>query len=139
MTFGLEPTDHQELDRLLTYALSFPAAVLDHPWDEDHNVCKVGGKMFAIAGARQVRPGVTLRNQPEDVLAWRERYPTLIGSAPHMGTKPWNLVYLDGGIPEDELDQMVEESYDSVVLTLPKKRRPLGWIEPAARGGSGQR
>jgi predicted DNA-binding protein (MmcQ/YjbR family) len=130
---SLEPTGHPELDRLLTYALSFPSSWLDHPWGDDHNVCKVGGKMFVSAGAHQDRPCVSLRNQPEDVLAWRERYPAQIGPAPYMGTKPWNLVYLDGEIPVAELDQLVEESYDSVVLTLPKKHRPEGWVEPGQR------
>jgi predicted DNA-binding protein (MmcQ/YjbR family) len=134
MTKPVATTDHPELDRLLAYALTFPEAWLDHPWGDDHNVCKVGRKMFVMAGARQDRPCVSLRNQPEDVLAWRARYPDLIGPAPYLGARPWNLVHLDGGIPNAELDQLVEESYDSVVLTLPKRHRPAGWRVPDRRG-----
>jgi predicted DNA-binding protein (MmcQ/YjbR family) len=136
MSHPFQPTDHPELDRLLTYALSFPDAWLDHPWGDDHNVCKVGTKMFVMAGARQDRPSVSLRNQPEDVLAWRERYPELIGPAPYLGSRPWNLVYLDGPITTEELDQLVEESYDSVVSALPKKHRPAGWVAPDRRGSA---
>jgi predicted DNA-binding protein (MmcQ/YjbR family) len=131
---GLEPTGHPELDRLLAYALSFPGAWLDHPFGDDHNVCKVGPKMFVMAGAGQERPRASLRNQREDVLAWRERYPDLIGPAPYLGAKPWNLVYLDGAITTEELHQLVEESYDSVVATLPRKHRPVGWVPPDLRG-----
>jgi predicted DNA-binding protein (MmcQ/YjbR family) len=138
MTEPIQPTEHPELDRLLAYALSFPEAWLDHPWGEDHNVCKVGTKMFLTAGARQDRPCVSLRNQPEDVLAWRERYPDLIGPAPYMGARPWNLVYLDGPIPTEELDRLVEESYDSVVATYPRKHWPAGWVPPALRSTAEQ-
>jgi predicted DNA-binding protein (MmcQ/YjbR family) len=132
-THLLEPTGHPALDRLLAVALSLPEAWLDHPWGDDHNVCKVGARMFATAGAAQDRPCVSLRNLPDDVRAWRERYPDLIGPAPYLQTKPWNLVYLDGGITDDELDQLVEESYDSVVAVLARKHRPAGWVPPEQR------
>lgn len=31
--------------------LALPGAVLDHPWGDDHDAYKVGGKMFALVGA----------------------------------------------------------------------------------------
>ena len=34
---------------------------------------------------------------------------------------------LDGGIPDDELIEAVDLSYDLVVAKLPKKDRPPGW------------
>ena len=33
------------------FCLSLPAATLDHPFGEDHDAFRVGGKMFAIMGA----------------------------------------------------------------------------------------
>lgn len=129
----LEPTGHPALDRLLAFALSLPGAWLDHPWSEDHNVCKIGPRMFATAGAGQDRPCVSLRNQPDEVRAWRARYPELIGPAPYLQAKPWNRVYLDAEISDDELDQLVEESYDSVVMVLPRKHRPRDWTPPERR------
>ena len=35
-------------DKLLTFALAFPGASLDHPWGED--VAKVNGKIFVFLG-----------------------------------------------------------------------------------------
>ena len=32
------------------FCLSLPAATLDHPFGEDHDAYRVGGKMFAIMG-----------------------------------------------------------------------------------------
>jgi predicted DNA-binding protein (MmcQ/YjbR family) len=42
---GLKQAEKQ----LISYALTFPEAVLEHPWD--HDAVKVKGKMFATFGA----------------------------------------------------------------------------------------
>ncbi|MEI4486296.1 MmcQ/YjbR family DNA-binding protein [Frigidibacter sp. MR17.14] len=31
---------------------ALPGAVLDHPWDAGHDAWKIGGKMFAVIGAK---------------------------------------------------------------------------------------
>jgi predicted DNA-binding protein (MmcQ/YjbR family) len=74
-----------------------------------------------------------LRCRPEDVEAWRQRYPTALGPAPYMRTKPWNRVTLDGSVPTSDLETLLEESYDCVVERLTKKERPDGWIPPEER------
>ena len=35
--------------------LALPAATLDHPFGDDHDTYKVGGKMFAMVGATRGR------------------------------------------------------------------------------------
>jgi predicted DNA-binding protein (MmcQ/YjbR family) len=41
----------------------------------------------------------------------------------HMNKKHWNTVIADGSIPDDELYEMIEQSYDLVVKSLKKDER----------------
>jgi predicted DNA-binding protein (MmcQ/YjbR family) len=41
-----------------------------------------------------------------------------------MNKKHWNTVELDGVIPAGEIKKMIDHSYDRVVGSLPKSRRP---------------
>jgi predicted DNA-binding protein (MmcQ/YjbR family) len=118
-------------DDLVALALAMPGAWADEPWDGD-TVAKVGSKIFAFLGGDD-STAVTLRCRPEDVQAWRQRYPRALGPAPYLGSKPWNRVQLDGSVPDAELRTMVEESYDSVVERLTRRERPPGWVPPARR------
>ncbi|WP_244162270.1 MmcQ/YjbR family DNA-binding protein [Micromonospora eburnea] len=43
---------------------------------------------------------------------------------PYIGRSGWNTLRLDGGIPDDELIEAVDGSYDAVVAKLPKRERP---------------
>jgi predicted DNA-binding protein (MmcQ/YjbR family) len=44
----------QAEQRLIRFALTFPEATLDHPWD--HDAVKVRGKMFATFGGKAGSP-----------------------------------------------------------------------------------
>ncbi len=45
-----------------------------------------------------------------------------------MNKKHWNTVILDGSLPDETIQDMIEDSYDIVVSKLPQaKRRALGW------------
>ena len=41
-----------------------------------------------------------------------------------VGRYGWNTVELNGTVPDDELIELVDASYDDVVAQLPKSRRP---------------
>ena len=43
----------------------------------------------------------------------------------YIGRSGWNTLRLDGAIPDEELRDAVDASYELVVAKLPKKRRPL--------------
>ena len=110
--------------RSVALALAKPGAWADQPWQDD-TVVKVGSRIFAFLGADGA-DAVVLRCRPEDVEAWRQRYPAALGPAPYMRTKPWNRVTLDGSVPESDLETLLEESYDCVVERLTTKERPDG-------------
>ena len=112
-------------DELIANALAMPGAWLDEPWEAGNPVVKVGPRIFLFCGAADTdQPAVTLRCHPDQVDLWRGRYPGSIGRAPYLGGKPWNLVHLDGSVPDDDVLAMLEDSYDSVVARLPRSQRP---------------
>jgi predicted DNA-binding protein (MmcQ/YjbR family) len=110
-------------DELKTYCLSKPGAWPDEPWEGDV-VVKVGAKIFAFLGAG-TSVGVKCGTR-EEADEWLARYPQDAGVMPYIGRSGWNTLQVGGAIPDDELLEAVDASYDIVVSKLPKKDRPPG-------------
>lgn len=117
------------VDEVLAYALTKPGAWLDHPWDPDHDVVKVDERMFVMVGARDRGASFAVRHTDMDACEeWRRRFPDHLGPQPYMPNQPWSRVALGGSaLDDDDLVELVEESYAAVVSRLPKRRRPEGW------------
>ena len=45
----------------------------------------------------------------------------------YIGRSGWNDLSYSGAIPDDELEEAVDESYRLVVAKLPRRHRPPGW------------
>ena len=58
---------------------------------------------------------------------WRGRYPDAIGPMRYMPSKPWSTVALARGIEEEDVLELIDESYLAVAGRLAKKDRPPGW------------
>ena len=95
--------------RILAYALGFPGAYEDHPWDED--VAKVGSKIFVFLGMDDApEPGMTvkLRESHEQALSVPGAAPTGYG----LGRSGWVTVpFGERTPPLAVLKDWVEESY----------------------------
>lgn len=111
-------------DTLRTYLLSKPGAVEDFPFDTVTLVVKVGGKMFALVGINEDPQRLNLKALPEQAEVLRELYPAVIPGY-HMNKRHWNTVILDGSLPDEEVQGMIDESYRLVVQGLPRARRPV--------------
>ncbi len=109
---------------LREYALGKPGAWADQPWEGDH-VAKVGAKIFAFLGAATL--GVKCGATRDEADEWLTRYPDDASVMAYIGRSGWNTLRLDGEIPNDELIEAVDTSYDLVVARLPKRDRPQGW------------
>ena len=44
--------------------------------------------------------------------------------SPYVGKHGWNIITLDGTIPNEELAELIDTSYELVVAKLPRKDRP---------------
>jgi len=109
----------KKLEQLL---LKKKASSLSFPFGEEVAVFKVSSKMFALFNTQQTPLQINLKCEPSNALALRDIYESVIEGY-HMNKKHWNTVILDGSIPLDVLQDMIDESYDLVVNNLTKKEK----------------
>ncbi|MCQ1948330.1 MmcQ/YjbR family DNA-binding protein [Arthrobacter sp. zg-Y859] len=121
--------DAGELRRL---CLSLPGAFEDFPFGPESSVFKVGAaagkaKMFALTELAGEPLMISLKCEPELALQLRAAHPEITG-AWHMNKTHWNQVEVASGLPRDMIRDLVEDSYDLVVASLPRKdRESLAW------------
>jgi predicted DNA-binding protein (MmcQ/YjbR family) len=113
---------------LISYCLAKPGAWPDEPWEGDV-VAKVGPKIFAFLGSEAghhggATVGVKCGASREVADEWLVRYPGDASVMAYIGRSGWNTLRIDGAIPDDELLEAVDSSYEAVVAKLPKKDRP---------------
>ena len=107
----------------LRYALGKPGAWPDSPWGEGHDLAKVGSKIFLFPGKADGRSTITVKNTEAAVAELKQRYPELAGPAPYLNKRLWVRLVIDE-VPEDEVCELIDDSYDQVVAKLPKAERP---------------
>ncbi|GAA1702947.1 hypothetical protein GCM10009745_57850 [Kribbella yunnanensis] len=107
---------------VLEYCLGKPGAWQDEPWDGDV-VAKVAEKIFVFMGTDSVglKCGAN-RDEADELVA---AYPEDVSKMPYIGRSGWNTVRFGGGVPDDEVFELIDASYDTVVSKLPKSRRPV--------------
>lgn len=110
----------------LAYCLAKPGAWPDQPWEHDM-VAKVGDKIFAFLGSNDnERPqSIGLKcGDREAADLWLERYPQSATKMAYIGAHGWNTFVLDGSIDVEEIQDLIDQSYDLVVAKLPRRLRP---------------
>ena len=113
-------------DELLKYCLARPGAWQDEPWESDI-VVKVGSKIFAFLGpASPGHAGVGVKCGANREIAdeWLARYPDDASVMPYIGRSGWNSLRTGGAIPDEEILEAIDASYETVVSKLPKRERP---------------
>ena len=113
---------------ILTYCLAKPGAWLDEPWEGDQ-VVKVADKIFAFLGPEGPDPatasiGLKCGRDADDAAELRARYPGDVTVSAYIGRYGWNTLKLAGAVPDDEITEAVDVSYDRVVAALPRSKRP---------------
>lgn len=111
-----------ERERLRAYCLDKPASAEDFPFGDDVAVFKVADKVFALLPVASTPPRISLKCDPVLAELLRETYPTITPGY-HLNKKHWNSIEVDASIPEDELLEMIDHSYDQVVKGLTRKER----------------
>ncbi|WP_274655008.1 MmcQ/YjbR family DNA-binding protein [Paenibacillus humicola] len=106
------------MEMLAEYCLSKPGAKEDHPFGSEPLVAKVGGKIFALITGSSL----SLKCDPVIAENLREQY-AAVTPGYHLNKKHWNTVRVDGSIPEHELTDMIDHSYELVLKRIPKSER----------------
>jgi predicted DNA-binding protein (MmcQ/YjbR family) len=110
------------LDELRAYLLAKPATTEEEPFGPGALVYKVKGKMYALVAWQETPLSVNLKCNSMRALALREQY-AAVTPGYHMNKQHWNTVLLDGSIPQDEFEALIDHSYELVVKGLPKAQR----------------
>ncbi|MFN3341877.1 MAG: MmcQ/YjbR family DNA-binding protein [Flavobacteriales bacterium] len=109
------------IELLRNYCIAKKGVTEEFPFDERTLVFKVMGKMFVLADV-ETFDGINVKCDPELAIELRERYAGVIPGY-HMSKKHWNTLVMDGSLPEKMILNWVDDSYDLVVASLPKKLR----------------
>ena len=112
-----------DIESLKHLCASKSGADASYPFGEATLVFKVMGKMFALMPDRLSdgnHPTINLKCDPDFALILRQTY-AAVEPGYHMNKRHWNTVHIDGTIPDDEIGEMIDQSYDLVVSLLPKK------------------
>ena len=83
---------------------------------------KVHGRIFASLHVGESPPKITLKTDPELAALLRQTYPT-VRPARYFDKRYWSAVTCDGALPEEELLELIDTSYDLVVGSLSRAQR----------------
>lgn len=104
------------------YCLSQVAAVEEFPFGPEARVFKVMGKMFGLMPVGGKETWINLKCDPFIGEVLRENY-SAIRPAYHMNKRHWITLHIDGSVPDDEVRDLIDTSYDLVVKGLLRRDR----------------
>ena len=106
------------LQHFVDYCSVKAGVTKEFPFDDTTLVLKVMGKMFALIAMDEAVPRVNLKCDPVYAAALRRKYHS-VRAGYHMNKRHWNTIELEGDVPEAELEEMIDDSYNLVVKGLP--------------------
>lgn len=111
-----------DIDAIRRHCLGFPHATENVQWGYD--LCfKVASKLFAVAPLEVAPVRLSFKCTPENFAELCER-PGII-PAPYMARAQWVALESLNAVPDDELRDLLRQSYNLVWERLPKKTREL--------------
>lgn len=122
MNFDSERGINLDSKPLFLYSLRKQGAVEDYPFGADVIVMKVGGKMFALLATKDGEEYISLKCDPNYAEILRQQYDSITPGY-HLNKRHWNTVKINGKIPEGEVRQFIDHSYDLVVKSLTREQR----------------
>lgn len=107
-------------ETLRNYCLAKKGVEEGQPFGETTLVFKVGGKMFLLVALDAVPLQFNAKCDPDTAIELREQWACVLPGY-HMSKKHWNTVIVDGTVADKILLQWVDDSYNLVLDSLPKK------------------
>ena len=109
-------------DEIKEKLLSYKKASLDFPFDDITAVFKIMDKMFALVSMETNPLRMNLKCDPDEAQALRSFYKAIVPGF-HMNKRHWNSIILDGSLPIELIDEMIDHSYELVIKGLKKVDR----------------
>lgn len=110
------------IETLREYCLSKKAVTEDFPFGETTLVFRVKDKIFLLVALDAEPLQFNAKCDPDSAIELREAYDAITPGY-HMNKKHWNTVVVDGSISSGLIKEMIDDSYDLIVQSLPKKLR----------------
>jgi predicted DNA-binding protein (MmcQ/YjbR family) len=107
---------------LVNRCMSKRGAVREQPFGPEVDVVKVMGKVFALIPVDAHPPRISLKCDPLYAQILRENYPAVTPGY-HLNKKHWNSVLVDGSVPDDEIAEWIDHSYQQVVKGLTRAQQ----------------
>lgn len=108
------------VESLRSYCLAKKAVEETQPFGPDNLVYKIGGKMFLLVALDAVPLQFNAKCDPDVAVELREQWDCVLPGY-HMNKRHWNTVIVDGTVPDKRLLQWIDDSYNLVYESLPKK------------------
>lgn len=112
-----------DLNEFKEFCLQKPGVSEEYPFDHLDRVrnqsgpvtmvMKVNKKMFALMRTHETPLKLNLKCDPELAIFLRNQY-SAITPGWHMNKVHWNTVEFDGSVPDSEIQEMIDHSYDLV-------------------------
>jgi len=109
-------------DRVIAECRAKPGSAEDYPFGDEVAVFKAAGRMFALVLLGPAPGSVSLKCDPDLAAGLRRRYAAITPGC-HLNKQHWNTVALDGSVPEDELLDLIDHSYELVAARLTRAER----------------
>jgi predicted DNA-binding protein (MmcQ/YjbR family) len=97
---------------------AFRGATSDYPFGPEVQIFRIGGRIFALLSEVDAR--VSLKCDPGLAEILRQTFTGVIPGY-HLNKRHWNTVELDGSVPDGQVIEMIGQSYELVLASLPKK------------------
>ena len=108
------------IETLREYCLSKKAVTEDFPFGETTLVFRVKEKIFLLVALDTDPLQFNAKCDPEKAMELREAYDA-VKPGYHMNKKHWNTIIIDGSISSKLIKEMIDDSYNLIVQSLPKK------------------
>ena len=108
------------IDELREYCITKKGVEECLPFGPETLVFKVMGKMFLLTSLDSQPAQFNVKCNPEKAIELRENYGCVLPGY-HMNKNHWNTIICDGSANDKLLKQWVDDSYNLVVESLPKK------------------
>ncbi len=110
------------IEELREYCIAKPYVEETFPFDEETLVFKVMGKAFLLTGISGHPLRFNVKCNPEYAIELREKYNYVLPGY-HMNKQHWNTIVCEGSANKKLLKQWIDDSYQLIVDSLPKKMR----------------